>query len=173
MTIGRPAIAATRALTMRRSVLSSFIVFVSTVHCVFAQTVNTSAAPEVSVGFVESISWNTDDEIVRGRVTRVPGLWTDFSVAVSKRARLHVAAELSASSEVVGRHPGSAGYVVTYQHREIPIVSVFGVLVNADRKFQTRLLAGGGVVLWRTTTTFRRTDPFHPDAGLLLISDNN
>jgi hypothetical protein len=33
------------------------------------------------------------------------------------------------------------------------------------------LLVGGGIVLWRTTTTFQRTSPFQP--GVPLISDNN
>ncbi|PYR23914.1 MAG: hypothetical protein DMF98_17215, partial [Acidobacteria bacterium] len=81
----------------------------------------------------------------------------DVSVTAAQRVRLDVAIELPASSGVQARHPGSAGYVVTYRHRDIPIMTLVGLRMRSTGRVRPVAMIGGGPMLWRTSTTFQRT----------------
>jgi hypothetical protein len=100
------------------------IMYVAASQQLFAQAATTSAAPHATIGFAVPITANDDVEIISGKTTAVPAMWADFSVSVSERFELHVATELPVASDVQGRHPGSAGYLVTYQHHDIPIAAL-------------------------------------------------
>jgi hypothetical protein len=127
--------------------------------------------PDVSLGIVAPITWNQTVEIVRGDVTGALGLWGEISFRMSEAATLHFSVELPRSAAVEVRHVGSAGYIATYDHREIPIVVLGGFRIREVEGFQMALLVGGGVALWRTTTTFERTGFLEP--AVPEISTNN
>ena len=152
----------------------SAFVWVSMGHYALAQGLTTPPEPNVSVGFSFPITYNSDGEIVSGASTGVPALWGDVSVAVSERARLYLTVELPAVADVQARHPGSAGYLATYGHREIPILPMLGFRVSSVDRFRTLVVVGGGLVLWRTRTTYERFEFGSPTGfGTPEISTNN
>ena len=140
---------------LRRTFL--MLVWIATSDEVAAQQLRTPAESEVSIGLTVPVSWNNDVEIVTGKVTAVAALWGDVSVTAAQRVRLDVAIELPASSGVQARHPGSAGYVVTYRHRDIPIMTLVGLRMRSTGRVRPVAMIGGGPMLWRTSTTFQRT----------------
>jgi hypothetical protein len=120
------------------------------------------SGPSVSIGFAAPFAWNTDFEVVSGKLTAVPALSGDFSVAMTRLVRFHVAGELPSTSEVRIRHPGSAGYVTTYRHREVSLMALLGFRMHSTRRVQPVGLIGGGPVFWRTRKTLQRTNPIPP-----------
>jgi hypothetical protein len=153
---------------MRRHVLRlTFLVvaWTATSQPLAAQAPMTSAEPWVSIGFAAPLAWNTDFEVVSGKMTAVPALSGDFSVAIARQVRFHVAGELPAASEVRSRHIGSAGYDVTFRHREVPVMTFAGFRMHSTGRLQPVGLIGGGPVLWRTRQTLQRPSfrpPFIP-----------
>lgn len=149
---------------MRRHVLrlTFLVAWTATSQPLAAQAQMTSADPWVSIGFVGPLEWNTDSEVVSGKMTAVPALSVDFSVAIARQARFHVAAELPATSDVRSRHIGSAGYVVTFRHREVPVMTFLDFRMHTTARIQPVGLIGGGPVLWRTRQTLQRPSFFPP-----------
>jgi len=133
------------------------IAWTGTTQQLSAQTTRTPAVLSVGIGFTVPLTWNTDLEIVSGKITAVPALSADVSVPLGGRTRLYVATELPKASEVTARHLGSAGYVVTYRHRDVPFTPLVGVLIHAEGRVQPLVLIGGGPILWRTATSLQRT----------------
>jgi hypothetical protein len=116
----------------------------------------------VSIGFAVPVAFNTDYEIVSGNMTAVPALCGDFSVAIARGVRFHVAGELQTESEVRIRHVGSAGYETTYRHREVPVMTLLGFRMHTTGRVQLVGLIGGGPVLWKTGKSLQRTNPIPP-----------
>jgi hypothetical protein len=118
------------------------------------------SGPSVSIGFAAPFAWNTDFEVVSGKITAVPALSGDFSVGIARGVRFHVAGELPAESEVSIRHVGSAGYMTTYRRREVPLLTLLGFRMHPTGRVQPVGLIGGGPVLWRTGKTLQRPSFF-------------
>jgi hypothetical protein len=143
---------------MRRNILRMTLLVVawtSTTQQVSAQAMRTSE-PSLGIGFAVPVTLNTDLEIFSGRQTAVPALSGDFSVAV-ERVRFYVATELPTTSTVKARHLGSAGYVATYRHRDVPVMAFAGFRMRTTGRVHPIALFGAGPVFWRTTTTIQRT----------------